>query len=236
MSILDKLDFGGLGGAVSDIFGAMGAGDLAKGYKAQATGYRGAAEISGINRGLAAQANAIQAVKTDREVYRALGGQVSDVAASGFSQGSATDLIRDSAQQGALAKQIINRQGAIEQNAYMQEQQSYLQQAASADASAAAAKKQKKGGIFGGILKAVGVIAPLVIASDDDLKEDIKLVERREDGLGIYTFRYNGQQTLFKGVLASEVQALYPAAVSRVDGHRAVDYEMIGVIPEVVNA
>lgn len=226
------IDFSGLGGAVGDIFGGLGGFDVAKGYKAQKKGYEGAAELSRINATIADQANKIQGVKTEREIFRTLGGQQADIGAAGLkASGSALDVIRDSAQQGSLAMQLINRQGAIEQVGYQQEEQSYLAQAA---AAAANAKASKKGGI-GGLIKGAVGIGLALFGSDERLKEDIKLVRRREDGIGVYHFRYRGQPTLFEGVMAQDVATIRPDAVSLAeDGSLQVDYAAIGIEPKIV--
>lgn len=228
------IDFSGLGGGVDTLFGGLGGLDTAKGYKAQAKGYERAAEISGINKGIAEQAAGIEMVQAEREIYRTLGSQRAAVGASGLAaSGSALDVMRDSARQGSLTKQLLGAQSDIEQLAYDQEASSYLAQA---EAAKAQAKASKKGGI-GGIIKGAATIG-LSLFSDDNLKEDVKLIERRwPDGLGIYSFRYKGQPTVFKGVLASEVEKKYPYAITRdADGHRMVDYAAIGVTPEVHHA
>lgn len=250
-NIFKTVDFAGIGDAASTLFGALAQGDAAKGYKsqaagyqAQAAGYRKAGDISGMNQDIASQASRITAVQADRELYQTLGGQRSDIAGANLAaSGSALDVIRSSAAQGNLTKQLLGRQDAITQLGYEQEQSSYAAMAASADASASAAnasasaaKKQKSGGILGSILKVAGVVAPLVLSSDQDLKQDVTLVRRRADGVGIYTFRYKGQPTLFEGVVAQDVQRVYPEAVSKVDGSYVVDYELIGVTPRVVEA
>jgi hypothetical protein len=67
--------------------------------------------------------------------------------------------------------------------------------------------------------------------SDIVLKHDIALLGRLENGLGFYRFVYNGGHTSYVGVLAQEVQAVMPSAVSRgTDGYLRVDYEKLGLI------
>jgi hypothetical protein len=67
--------------------------------------------------------------------------------------------------------------------------------------------------------------------SDIVLKHDIALLGRLENGLGFYRFVYNGGHTSYVGVLAQEVQAVMPSAVSRgSDGYLRVDYEKLGLI------
>lgn len=225
------IDFDRIGGAVDDLTGAIGSFSAAKGYKAQAKGYDAAAEISRVNKEIASEAAGIQAFSADRDIYKTLGAQRAAIGANGLSaSGSALDVLRDSATQGSLTKQLLGRQSAIESLSYDQEAASFEMQAA---AARNAASSSKKSGI-GGLVKTGLTIASLF--SDETLKEDVKLLYRRPDGVGMYSFRYRGQTTVFKGVLAQEVERIYPAAVTTVDGHKAVDYAMIDVQPEVISA
>lgn len=65
-----------------------------------------------------------------------------------------------------------------------------------------------------------------IFVSDARLKRDIALIGRRDDGLGIYSYRYLWSDTAFVGVLAQEVALRYPAAVVRdpLFGYLGVDY------------
>lgn len=217
---LSESGFNDIGGAVSDIFGGIGQLKSAKGYQQ-------AAQYAEENAAIAEQSAKIQGVMAQRQIFQTIGGQQSDVAANGLaSSGSATDLLRSSAQQGALTKQLVANQGAINVLGYQAEAASYASMASAAKSSAA-------GGFLGGALK----IAGAVLAFSDDLaKSGIVEVSRRRDGLGIYEFAYKGDPSgqRFRGVLASEVERLYPQAVSWQNGQRMVNYGLIGVAPEVV--
>jgi hypothetical protein len=51
-----------------------------------------------------------------------------------------------------------------------------------------------------------------------------------DNGLGFYRFSYNGSDEAYVGVMAQEVQAVMPQAVSRGrDGYLRVDYNRLGV-------
>jgi hypothetical protein len=64
--------------------------------------------------------------------------------------------------------------------------------------------------------------------SDIRLKHDIVLLGRLEDGLGYYRFVYNGGHTAYVGVMAQEVQAIMPEAVtSGPDGYLRVSYDLL---------
>ena len=87
------------------------------------------------------------------------------------------------------------------------------------------------GGGIGGILK--GAIGG--IFSDPALKEDIKKVGNK-NGFNIYTWTWNeaaeklGLSGSSRGVMANEVKAVMPNAVSERDGYMTVNYDMVGVL------
>lgn len=217
---LSSAGFGDIGGAVSDIFGAIGQQQSAKGYKQ-------AASFAEENANIAEQSAKIQGLMAQRQVFQTIGGQQSDIAGAGLAEsGSALDLLRSSASQGSLTKQLVANQGAINVLGYQAEAASYT-------SMASAAKSSALGGLLGGALK-IGAAA--LAFSDDRLKEGIIKVGEHRDGLGIYHFGYKGDPDgrRFEGVLASEVERLYPAAVTWFDGKRVVNYDLIGVTPKVL--
>ena len=66
--------------------------------------------------------------------------------------------------------------------------------------------------------------------SDIRLKQDIVLLQRLDDGLGLYSFRYLWSDQVYVGVIAQEVQAVRPDAVLRDrDGFLSVDYGRLGM-------
>jgi hypothetical protein len=73
--------------------------------------------------------------------------------------------------------------------------------------------------------------------SDVRLKHDIALLGRLDNGLGFYRFSYNGEDKAYVGVIAQEVQAVMPDAVSRGrDGYLRVYYHKLGVTFETYDA
>ena len=69
------------------------------------------------------------------------------------------------------------------------------------------------------------------------LKHDIVLLGRLDDGLGFYRFVYNGGDRAYVGVMAQEVQAVMPEAVTRgTDGYLRVYYDKLGVKFETYEA
>jgi outer membrane immunogenic protein len=68
-------------------------------------------------------------------------------------------------------------------------------------------------------------------ASDIRLKRNIALVGRRDDGLGLYRYRYLWSDTVYVGVMAQEVALVRPDAVVRsdLDDYLRVDYGRLGL-------
>jgi hypothetical protein len=56
------------------------------------------------------------------------------------------------------------------------------------------------------------------------------LLARRDDGIGIYRYRYLWSDTVYVGVMAQEVAAIAPeAVVGHPDGFLRVDYARLGM-------
>jgi hypothetical protein len=70
-----------------------------------------------------------------------------------------------------------------------------------------------------------------VFRSDIRLKRDIALVGRRDDGLGLYSFRYLWSDIVYVGVMAQEVALVHPDAIVRgdLDDYLSVDYGRLGL-------
>jgi Protein of unknown function (DUF3300) len=66
--------------------------------------------------------------------------------------------------------------------------------------------------------------------SDIRLKHDVVLLCRLDNGIGFYRFAYSGSEKLYVGVMAQEVQAVRPDAVTRGrDGYLRVFYDRLGL-------
>lgn len=73
-------------------------------------------------------------------------------------------------------------------------------------------------------------------ASDIRLKSDVRLIEQLENGINLYAFRYTGDERVFVGVNATELQAdpRFAHAVADLGGSfLGVDYQALGL--ELVN-
>ena len=66
--------------------------------------------------------------------------------------------------------------------------------------------------------------------SDIALKHDVVLLGHLDNGLGYYRFSYLGSDKAYVGVMAQEVQAVMPDAVTRgSDGYLRVHYDRLGL-------
>ncbi len=73
---------------------------------------------------------------------------------------------------------------------------------------------------------ALGAIAPLLAKSDRRLKTDIRKIDKLVDGLNVYAFKYIDDLVERIGLMADEVEVLYPEAVTIVNGYKNVDYNL----------
>lgn len=88
----------------------------------------------------------------------------------------------------------------------------------------------------GMIASGIGKVAGLFGLSDRRMKEDIEEVGTYENGLPKYEFRYKGQPQKWRGVMADDVEKVFPDAVmTTLDGYKAVSYSMLGIRMEPVN-
>lgn len=110
----------------------------AAGDIAESNNYDIAANLAGANEAFTEQSTRVQEAQQARQVTQAIGGQEAGTAAAGFSSsGSAGDLIRMSASQGALARGVLAQQGTITEAGYTEQQQSFETMAATGRATAA---------------------------------------------------------------------------------------------------
>lgn len=131
--------FGDIGTSITD-FGSAAADLLeAQGATTSAGTYMQAASVSEQNAAVEAQSTAIQEVQAQRKLYSTVGGQQAEVAGAGFgASGTALDLMRSSAEQGALTQQVTQLQGSLNVSAYQQQAAAETGQAQSAETAASA--------------------------------------------------------------------------------------------------
>jgi hypothetical protein len=135
----------------------QGQGDILEGET-----YSEAATLAQTNEAYTAQSTAIQVSQADRALYMNLGAQSAAAGGSGSSGGgSAADIIRNSAQQGALNRSVIQQQGLITEAGYAEQANAFTlqqqaanvaaeaQQASAAGETEAAGDYQKEANLFG---------------------------------------------------------------------------------------
>jgi outer membrane immunogenic protein len=87
------------------------------------------------------------------------------------------------------------------------------------------------GGAWGNSAGADYTSSAGLLVSDIRLKRDIILVGHRDDGLGVYRFKYLWSDNEYVGVMAQEVALRHPEAVARdpLSGYLSVDYGRLGL-------
>jgi hypothetical protein len=112
----------------------QGQGDVLEGQA-----YGEASTLASLNAEYTTESTAIQVSQADRALYMNLGTQAATAGGSGSSGGgSAADILRNSAQQGALNRGVLQQQGLITTAGYTEQANAYtLQQQASGVAAEA---------------------------------------------------------------------------------------------------
>lgn len=144
------LNFGGfvsgIGAGVNDLFQAEADKAQQKGDYAAAGSYGYAAFLEEQNKGLSQLSTKIQTAQLNRKINQTIGAEKATAGAANVSPGgSFGDIMRDSLNQGALARTLVQTQGAIEANAYEAQATGYRAMAASAQAAGDAAGAAAKG-------------------------------------------------------------------------------------------
>jgi hypothetical protein len=154
--------FSDFGGAVSDLFGASAAKSKAAGLRTEAEQYTLAAGFADQNAQFTKQSTAIKEFQQGRDIMKTIGQQQAAVADSGFAaSGSALDLERDSANQGAIAQGVLAQQGLIEEAGYEEQAASYRLMADAANQAANSADKAATGDTIAAVIKGAAGIATL---------------------------------------------------------------------------
>jgi len=154
--------FSDIGGAVSDLFASSGDKAKAQGDFIEAKDYSLASDLATQNEQFAETSTAIKQAQLDRSIYQTIGGQRADVAGAGFAEsGSAIDLLRSSAQQGALTKAVAGQQGLIQEAGYKEQAESYANMSQAATIAGNAENDAAKGSILGAVFKGASAVAGL---------------------------------------------------------------------------
>lgn len=156
--------FSDAAGAVGDLFAAEGDRFKAQGDRIESQNYDLAATYADQNVAFTKTSTEIKQAQLDRENYKVIGGQQADVAGAGFAaSGSAIDLMRDSAQQGALTKAVGEQQGLITEAGYEQQAASDRNMSKAAQLAAQAEDNAATGAEITGAIKGVASIATLFV-------------------------------------------------------------------------
>jgi hypothetical protein len=154
--------FSDIGGAFSDLMGASAARSKQQGLQLEEAQYELAAQYAKQNEQFTEQSTAIQEYQKGREIMKTEGEQRADIAANNFAEsGSALDIERDSANQGALAQAVLAQQGLITEAGYQEQANSYNIMAQAAGVAAQAAGKAASGDTIAAIIKGGAAIATL---------------------------------------------------------------------------
>lgn len=154
--------FTDLSGAASDLFSIDAHHAKAQGDLLEAQNYDLASSLATQNEKFTETSTAIKQAQTDRENFKMIGGQQADVAGAGFAaSGSALDLMRDSAAQGALTKAVGEQQGLITEAGYTEQAQSYQTMSQAAHVAADAENAAADAAPFTAALKGVAAVATL---------------------------------------------------------------------------
>ena len=79
--------------------------------------------------------------------------------------------------------------------------------------------------MMGGLFGLAGQGAQLAMMSDERLKTDIARVGTLDNGLPVYSYRYKSGGPVQIGLMAQDVEAVNPSAVTDVGGFKAVYYD-----------
>lgn len=154
--------FTDLAGAASDLFSIDAHHAKAKGDLIEAQNYDLASGLAQQNEKFTEVSTSIKQSQLDRENYKMLGGQAADVAGAGFAaSGSALDLMRDSASQGALTKAVGEQQGLITEAGYDEQSKSFQNMSAAAHVAADAENQAADNAMITGGIKGIAAIATL---------------------------------------------------------------------------
>ena len=156
--------FTDIAGSVSDLFSADADRSKATGDRIEGQNYDLASTLATQNEQFTETSTNIKQAQLDRNIYQTIGGEQADVAGAGFANsGSALDLMRDSASQGALTKAVAGQQGLITEAGYQEQATSYTNMAQAANVAADAEDKAAEGADITAGIKGVAAIATLFV-------------------------------------------------------------------------
>lgn len=140
-----------IGTGISDIFAGFASEKRAQGDIAEQQDYQDAAQLALQNEQYTKMATAIKEAQIERETSKSLGRTTAEVAGAGFAaSGSALDILRESASQGALTRAVAGEQGLITEASYKEQANAYALMASAAGSAASADKISAIGDFIAG--------------------------------------------------------------------------------------
>jgi hypothetical protein len=145
--------FTDLGTGVSDLFQASADQAKAKFDIAEQQEYTLAGNLATQNKQITEQSTAIQQAQINRQNTQVLGKTQAGVAGAGFAEsGSALDILRSNAGQGAITKAVASENGLVQEAGYEEQAASYNLMASAAGTAASAEETAAKGADIGAVL------------------------------------------------------------------------------------
>jgi hypothetical protein len=161
---LGAATFTDIGGGVSDLFAAQGYAYKAEGDEFEKQNYDAAAVLADQNAAYTETATAIKEAQQGRQIFKAQGETEQSVAGAGFAEsGSALDILREGAQQGALSQAVLGQQGLIQEAGYKEQAQSYRNMSSAAQVAIDAAHEAETGADITGGIKLLAGIGTLLL-------------------------------------------------------------------------
>ncbi len=152
---ISSTSFNAFSGAASDIMGGFGDFAKAQGAEFEAQAYQLAAGMAMKNLEYTKMSTAVQQAQEDRKLTLAMGETRAQIAGAGFAEGgSALDILRSSAEQGALSKAVLGQQGLITEEGYREQAQAYTTMESAAQSAASQERQAGTISIITGVAKA----------------------------------------------------------------------------------
>jgi hypothetical protein len=156
----------GISAGIGDIFAASADKSKAQFDLTEGQEYSEAAALAGQNEQFTQMSTAIKEAQQSRQIAMGEGATEAGVAGAGFAKsGSALDIMRSNAQQGALQQAVTGQQGLITEAGYQEQQASYTLMAGAANTAASAEETAAKDSDIMGAIDIGGSILTAALPS-----------------------------------------------------------------------
>jgi|ERR1700680_2528261 len=163
MPIINSASIGNISAGIGDLYAAKAdkakaAYDITEGKE-----YDLASQLALQNEQFTQMSTAIKDAQTSREIAKSEGATSAAVAGGGFAEsGSALDILRDSAKQGAITRAVGQEQGLVTEAGYQEQADSYKLMAGAANQAAAAEMEAAKGAKIGAGLQLAAAVVNMI--------------------------------------------------------------------------